>query len=465
MTLTPNPSLLWFVLGYGLIMVILGIWFSRRIKTSDDFILAGRSLGPIILAGTLLATFTGSGTITGGANSLGYSHGFWAAVIISLPVGFIGLGTLYLIAPKIRAFGKYTISQVLEEKYGQGAKVLSAIIIILAYVGIVSYQFKGLAFVLNVTTGIPVEMGTIISAVLIIFLAVIGGLMAIAPTDALSSFLMILGLLVAIPSVLIAGGGWGQVAANLPPENLGLTGTLSVFEMIGYMLPFIFLMLGDQNIYQRLASSKGEKSARSGLLVWFAGIFLVFPAIPFIAMVARSIFPDIAPGMALISMAAVMPTLFGGIMLAAVVAFVTTTGNSYLLSGATSLTYDVYVRYFRPEAGSREILLCMKLSIPVLGLLAYVLLQFFPTILRIQMISYLVYGAGITPAVLSVFIWPRVNKFGGISSMIVGVISTLALYKPFGTAGAALAIPLAVLTLVIVTLITSSKSAPVNKDD
>lgn len=458
MTLTPNPTLLWFVIGYGLIMIVLGIWFSRRIKSSDDFVLAGRSLGPFVLAGTLLATFTGSGTITGGANSLGYSHGFWAASIISIPVGIIGFGVLFLIAPKIRAFGKYTVSQILEEQYGQGAKVLSAIIIILAYIGIVSYQFKGLAFVLNITTGMSVDTGTIISAILIIFLAMIGGLMAVAPTDALSAFLMILGLLVAVPSIIIAGNGWDHIITSLPPENLGLTGSLSIFEMIGYMLPMVFLMLGDQNIYQRLASSEGEKSTRSGLIIWFVGLVIVFPSIPFIAMIARSIFPDIAPGMALISMTMVMPTVFGGIMLAAIVAFVVTTGNSYLLSAATSLIYDVYVRYFRPKADSQEILLAIKVAIPFMGVLAFILLQFFPSILKIQMTSYLVYGAGITPAILAVFIWPRVNKAGGISSMVVGVIATLALYKPFGTAGSALAVPLAILTLILVTLMTSKKN-------
>ncbi len=147
-------------------------------------------------------------------------------------------------------------------------------------------------------------------------------------------------------------------------------------------------------------------------------------------MVARSIFPSIAPGMALISMVTVMPILFGGIMLAAVVAFVVTTGNSYLLSASTSLIYDVCIRVFRPNAESKEILLATKAAIPILGLLAYVLLQFFPTILKIQMTSYLVYGAGITPAVLGVFIRPRANKYGGISSMIIGVVSTLVFYKP-----------------------------------
>ena len=453
MALTPNPAMLWFVIGYGIIMIILGIWFSRRISTSDDFILAGKSLGPMVLAGTMLATFVGSGTVTGGSNSIGYSYGFLPAVLLG-PGLILAFAILFLIAPRIRRFGKYTISQILEAQYGQGAKILSAIIIILAYIGIVSYQFKGLAFVLNVTTGMPVATGTIISAVLIIFLAVIGGLMAVAPTDALSAFLMVIGLLIAIPSVLVAGGGWDQIVTKLPPENLTATGSLTGIELIGFLIPILFLMLGDQNIYQRLASSDGEKSARSGLIIWAAGLILVVPAIPFIAMVARSIFPDIDPGMAMISMTTVMPTVFGGLMLAAVSAFVVTTGNSYLLSGATSLTYDVYVRYFRPDASSKEILLFTKLSIPILGILAYVLLQFFPTILKIQMTSYLVYGAGITPAVLAVFIWPRANKWGGIASMVAGVVATLALYGKYGMAASAMAVPVAIVVLIVVSLIT-----------
>ncbi len=265
---------------------------------------------------------------------------------------------------------------------------------------------------------------------------------------------MIIGLVVAIPSVLIAGGGWNQIVSKLPPENLTATGSLTGIEMVAFLVPILFLMLGDQNIYQRLASSDGEKSARSGLVFMGIGLFLVVPAIPFIAMVARSIFPNIEPGMAMISMTTIMPTVFGGLMLAAVAAFIVTTGNSYLLSGATSLTYDVYVRYFRPDASSKEILFFTKVAIPVLGVLAYVLLQFFPTILRIQMTSYLVYGAGVTPAVLAVFLWPRANKWGGIASMVTGVVATLALYGKYGLAASAFAVPIAVVVLVVVSLVT-----------
>ena len=465
MNLVPNPALLIYVAAYGIIMIGLGIWYSRRIQSSDDFVLAGRSLGPVVLAGTLLATFSGSGSVTGGSNSLGFSYGFWPAVIIVVSPGLITFGLLYFIAPKIRAYGKYTISQVLEDQYGQAAKVLSAVIIILAYVGIVSYQFKGLGFVLNATTGMPVEIGTMIAAVLVIFLAMIGGLMAVAPTDALSALLMLAGLLAAVPAVLLASGGWDHIAAGLPAENLSLTGSLSPVQMAAFIIPFVFLMLGDQNIYQRLASSKGAGSAKSAIIGWMIASLFVFTAIPLIAMMARSVFPDIQPGMALISTTTIIPSFFGGILLAAVTAFIVTTGNSYLLSGATSLTYDVYLRFFRPQATPREILLVTKAAIPVLGLISYIMLRFFPTILQVQMLSYAVYGAGITPAVLAVFLWPRVTRPAGLTSMIVGVLATTVweVLKPIDVMGALVAVPLAIITLIVITLITTNRDGSSRK--
>lgn len=66
MELTNQPMLIWFVVGYGIFMLLLGVYYSKKINTSDDFMLAGKSLGPIVLMGTLLATWVGSGSVTGG---------------------------------------------------------------------------------------------------------------------------------------------------------------------------------------------------------------------------------------------------------------------------------------------------------------------------------------------------------------------------------------------------------------
>ncbi|MBG0764408.1 MAG: sodium:solute symporter family protein, partial [Tissierellales bacterium] len=412
MELTNNPNLLWFIGVYALIMIGMGIFYAKKIDNSEDFILAGRGLGSVVLMGTLIATWCGSGTVTGGPNSLAYSFGLWPAIFFTVP-SIVGILIMFKIAPKVRAYGKYTVSEILEEKYGDKARLLAAIIIVMAFVGITAYQFRGLGFVLNVTTGMSVQLGTAIAAALMIFLATIGGLMSVAPTDALSAAIMLIGLIIAIPAVISSAGGWSQVVANVPETHNTLTGGLNIIQLLGYYLPLLTLLLADQNMYQRLAASREDKETRKATYGWILGLIIVTPAVSIIAFTAKSIFPDIDPGMALISSTLVMPTFIGGMLLAAAAAFIVTTGNSYLLSSATNLTYDVYARFINPNATDKKKLLFTRFMVIALGIVAYILIQFFPSILALQMYAYTVYGASLTPAVLAIFFWKRVNKYGG----------------------------------------------------
>ncbi|WP_039042236.1 sodium:solute symporter [Sporosarcina sp. ZBG7A] len=457
-----NPNLLWYVIGYGVFMIILGLVYSKKVSTSDDFILAGKSLGPVVLMGTLLATWVGSGTVTGGPNSIAYSYGLWPAIGYVLP-SLIGIIVLFLISSKIRNYGKYTISEILEVKYGKFASMVAAVIIILAYVGIVSYQFKGIGFILHVSTGVSVETGTIIGAVLVIFLATIGGLMSVAPTDAFSAFLILIGLIVAVPLVISVGGGWSEITAAVPSVNLSLIGSLTPLQFLGFYIPVLFLLLGDQNMYQRISASKSDQTTKIGTTGWIIGMLISTPLVAIIAFSARAIFPDIDPGMALIATTLVIPTFIGGLLISAVTAFIVTTGNSYLLSASTNVTYDIYGKYINKNATDKQKLMFTKILIPVLGLIAFVLTTFFPSVLAIQMYSYTVYGAGITPALLAVFIWPSVTKQAGISSMILGVVTTLSwefMGNPFGINSALISIPVAILALIIVTLTTKNTLKP-----
>ncbi len=441
-------------------MVILGIYYSKQVSKSEDYILAGKSLGTLVLTGTLIATWVGSGSITGGQTSVAYSFGLIPALLLSIP-SIVGIVVLYYIAPKIRQLGKYTVSSILEDKYGPSARLLAAIIIILAYIGIVSYQIKGVGFILNVTTGISVEWGTIIGAVLIIFLATIGGLRSVAPTDAISAGIMVFGLLLALPFIFIIAGGWGEITAKLPADHFTVTGSLSTIQLLGYLLPPLFLLLSDQNMYQRLAASKGDKNTKKANIGWIVGLLVITPVISLIAFAARSIFTDIDPGMALMASTLILPNVVGGLLLAAATAFIITTGNSFLLSGATNVTYDVVDKYLMKDATDKQLLNMTKLFVVILGVLSYVLIRFFPTILDVQMYAYTVYGAGLTPAVLGAILWRRVNKAGGLSSMISGVAATLiwevALSKPFDINSSVVAVPIAILVLIVVTLATSGK--------
>ncbi|HLR03033.1 MAG TPA: sodium:solute symporter family protein [Virgibacillus sp.] len=460
MAIESDLSLLWYVIGYGVIMVALGIYYSKKVSKSEDYILAGKSLGTMVLAGTLLATWVGSGSITGGQTSMGYSFGLMPAVLLTIP-SLIGIIVLYYLAPKVRSLGKYTVSSILEEKYGEGGRLMAALIIILAYIGIVSYQMKGVGFILNVTTGISVEWGTLIGAALIIFLATIGGLRSVAPTDAISAAIMVVGLLIALPAIFIVAGGWSEVTSNVPADHLTMTGSLSTIQLLGYLLPPLFLMLSDQNMYQRLAASKSDSNSKKANIGWIIGLIIVTPTISLIAFAASTLFDDIDPGMALMASTLVLPNVVGGLLLAAATAFIITTGNSFLLSGATNVTYDIVHKYIKKDATDKQLLNMSKLFVFVIGVLSYVLIRFFPTILDVQMYAYTVYGAGLTPAVLGVLLWKRVTKSAGLSSMISGVAVTLlwevVLSKPYDINSAVIAVPFAILVLIVVTFATSTK--------
>ena len=186
------------------------------------------------------------------------------------------------------------------------------------------------------------------------------------------------------------------------------------------------------------------------------------PLVAVIAFSAKAIFgSNIDPGMAFMSTTTIIPVVAGGLLLAASAAFIITTGDSYLLSGATNITYDIYVDRIKPDATDRQKFVFTRVTIVVIGILAYIILQFFPTILAIQYWSYTIYGAGITPAVIGALCWKKVTKTGGIASMVVGSLLTIvyeAMGQPLGIATVLIAVPVATIVLIVVSLATQKEN-------
>lgn len=461
-----KPSLLIFVVAYFVILVGMGIAFSKEAsKSSKDFILAGKGLGPVVLIGTFLATYVGNGTISGGGNSLAFSFGLWPGVFFAAPA-LIDVIILFKLAPKVREADVSTLAELLQKKYGDFAHVVSGAIIALAMISIAAYQYKGLAYVLNVTTGMNMKIGIIISAVLITFLACSGGLKSVAVTDAFSAFVMLFGILLATPAVIGAAGGWSNVIASAQannPQSLTLSGGQTFYGFLAGYFPLMFMTLGDQNMYQRIIAGKNDKTMRWGFLGWFLGILVVMPLVAVIAFCAKQIFgSNIEAGMAFMSTTTVIPTAIGGLLLAAATAFIVTTGDSYLLSGATNITYDIYAKKINTKATDESLIKVTKVTIIIAGIFAYVLIQFFPSVLAIQYWSYTINGAGITPALLGALCWKKVTKSGGIASMFVGTAVTIIwelMGHPGGIATILVAVPASFATLIIVSLCTQKENA------
>ncbi len=454
------------VILYLLLMILMGIYYAKReVKTSEDFMLAGRRLPRIVLIGTLLTTWVGSGTVVGGASFI-YQYGPLAAIIYFAGAP-IGIFILYFIAHKARSLSKYTIPEMLEIKFGKKTRTISALFILLAYVGITSYQFIGGGYVLKITTGISVEFGTLITAAVVIFLATTGGMFSVAYTDFLSSFLIVIGFVIGIPFALSAVGGFDGLTSGLSDHQLTWDGGLSVPQLLGFFLPTFLLILGDQNMYQRFSSAKTPAIAKKSTIGFLIGDILIMGLAIILATCSIVLFPNIPPDTAILELAASgLPIGIGSLILAASVAFIITTGNSYLLSSAGNLVYDLIQGAKKNKIAENKLLKLNRYIVILLGVFAYSLGQFFPSVLSIQMYSYTMYGAAITPTILASFLWNRATTPGVLSSIIIGGVATLfweiGLQKPMDWNSVLFSLPLSVIALVVVSLFTPPEKLDVD---
>ena len=166
------------IMIYLLALVAVGLYKIRSVKNSTDFMVAGRTLPWYILVGTLLATWMGSGSLFSGAG-LGYRNGL--AALWSSGGAWLGIALIYFITRRIRNFGKVTVPDIFEARYGQAAAVLATITTVIAYTTIVSYQFRGGGKVLAMVSDgmISLETGIIITAVFAISYTVLAGMFSV----------------------------------------------------------------------------------------------------------------------------------------------------------------------------------------------------------------------------------------------------------------------------------------------
>jgi Na+/proline symporter len=279
----------------------------------------------------------------------------------------------------------------------------------------------------------------------------------------MSAFLMVIGLGLGVPFILQAVGGVDWVIANADPEKLTFLGKQNFPSWLSGWLPLFFLTVGDQNFYQRIKAGKDLKTARFGLLGCMVACIIIMPVVSAISFSSSIWFgSNIQPGQSLIAGATLMPLVIGGFVLAAASAFTITTGDSFLLSASTNASVDVYKEHINPAATDAQQVKFSRWFILVAGVLAFVILQFFPSVLAIQYWSYTIYGAGITPALIAALVWKRTSKVGGIASMLIGTGMVIvweagSLATKLGIQTVLVAIPVSIIVLVLGSLVFPNK--------
>lgn len=431
------------VTAYVLALLGLSVYKSRSVRSADDFMVAGRDVPVYLLVATLVCTWIGSGSLFGtagltfrtGISELWFSAGAWLGILF-----------VYVIAARVRRIARYTLTDLLEQRYGRLAKVLGTIAIIVAYMIIAGYQFRGGGrFVSILSEGnITPESGMLIAALVIIGFTVIAGMVSIVSIDIFNGSIMLLAMALTLPFAVAAHGGPTEVLTTIretDPAHLTVFGDNDAFWVIGIVLPTFLLLLTESGMYQKFSSARDADAARRAVMGMFVGVVVIEVLMMAIALVGFAIYADdprffMTDGIINRPMAEEiilrigyeqLPVIVGSLLLAAGAAIIISTGNTFLMVTSTNVTRDIFQAFFLREADERRLVRVQRGTIVGIGVLAYLLMSQFETILEMALISYTMIGASLAPALLAAFFWKRVTRLAGVASIISGMMTVVAI--------------------------------------
>jgi SSS family solute:Na+ symporter len=416
---------------YMLGMIGIGVWATKRSKNEEDFLVAGRRLGPTLYAGTMAAVVLG-GASTVGAVGLGYQHGIsgmW--LVFSIGCGILLLS--FAFAAWINRLEVYTVAQMFELRYGPGVSRLTGIVMA-AY-----------TFMLSVTS--TVAYGTIFAVLfdlervpaillggsVVIAYSVLGGMWSITLTDFVQFLIKTVGIFfILLPILLVTVGGMDGMRAALPETAFSITHIGGQTIITYFVVYFLGLVIG-QDIWQRVFTARSEGVAKwagvtSGvycILYAFAGVL--------IGMCAKVLLPDIEVRdkvyPTIVEYA--LPVGISGLVMAAALSAIMSTSSGALIATATVVKEDILEkltgRTAPPETSheQRDEVRHSRIYILLFGVLMIAAACVVRGVVEALTIAYDILVGGLMVAIIGGFLWPRGTLKGALASIIVGTALTL----------------------------------------
>ncbi|SHN55021.1 sodium:solute symporter family protein [Desulfovibrio litoralis] len=420
-----NPTF-YIVIAYMAVMIAIALYVSfKKVKSSEDYHLAGRSLGPLMMAGTLAAAEIGGGSTIGVAakayGSWGLSAG-WYVVCAG-----IGIFLVSFVAPFLRRSMATTVPEIIGRRYGTPAHIITTFLSLCTLFVATAAQIQATSAIIETISGGDFVTVTIMVAIVVTLYTMLGGLVSVAFTDIVHILFITVGMAIAMPIILQGAGGWETVSANIAataPQKLGLT-EVGWKTIIGLILMYFMTFSTGQEAVQRYFAARDIKTARLGSFLCSAlmALYGFIPAI--IGLCALAHFPDIKATQAM-PMAAMKfaPIMIAGLVMASVVAATMSSASGNLIASCTLFTKDVYQKYVNPNASDKTILFLSKAVVVVMGA-SCLIIALNPAIGIIELLvfGFTMRSAGPFAAFIFGFVYKNATVHGGLAAIIGGSIA------------------------------------------
>jgi solute:Na+ symporter, SSS family len=418
------------IAAYFAVMIGAGYWGFVRARSADDYLVAGRRLGPFMYVGTLSAVVLGGASTIGGVR-LGYEYGIsgmWLVFMIGL--GVIALGIL--MSTRLSRLGVYTVAEMLENRYGPASRLISAVIIAAYALMIAVTSTLAIGTVFNVVLGLSPGLAILVAGGIVVAYSVAGGMWSITLTDFLQFLIMTVGIfLVLLPLAIAQAGGFSGMAEALPGSYFSLTsiGWQTIFT---YFLLFFFGLMIGQDIWQRVFTARSPEIARWGSVA--AGTYCLLYALAgaLVGTAAKVLLPDLSvPDNAFARVTTeVLPAGLTGLVLAAALAAVMSTASAGLLASSTILASDVYAGFV--ARGEHNRVLVSRVTTLLVGVVVLVVSLIVSDVVGALTVAYdLLTGALFVPIVGALF-WRRATTAGALASMTVSSVVVIVLMATRG---------------------------------
>jgi Na+/proline symporter len=267
------------VLLYLVAQLAIGVWVSRRIASESDYLLAGRSLGPLLLVFSMFATWFGAETIVGSAGTV---YGEGVSIASAEPYGY-GLGLILLgivFAVPLWRLGLTTLADFFRHRYSVRVERIAALVLIPGSVLWAAAQVRAFGYVLSTASTLDLDVAIGLAAAFTMVYTMFGGLLADAITDLIQGGLLVVGLVIVLVAVVAGCGGiGGTVDAIATASATRQAVEIPVLEtMEAWAIPVFGSLLATEMV-GRLIAARSAAVARSSAIA-AGGLYLVMAAFP-----------------------------------------------------------------------------------------------------------------------------------------------------------------------------------------
>jgi SSS family solute:Na+ symporter len=424
-----------FVILYLVISVGIGLYAATKVSNTNDYAIAGRSLPLPVVIATVFATWFGSETVLGVPGEF-VTHGLGG--VIEDPFGasmcLVLVGLFF--ARKLYKLKLLTIADYYRYRYNRVVEVIVSICILLSYLGWVAAQITALGMVAEILSGgaISLPLGMVLGAAIVLTYTLFGGMWSVALTDSFQMVIIVVGLLFIAYFMSDIAGGAGTILAHASEAGkLDMRPELTLAGILAFIGAAITLMLGSipqQDVFQRVMSSKSASVAAWGAILG-GSFYLLFAFVPmFITYAAHLIDPDlVARHMDADTAGHILPTLilerapqmaqilFFGALLSAIMS----TASATLLAPSVTVVENILGQFMTMD--DRQQLRATRITV----FLFTIAVTFYAWVMEGTSIYELVGNAykvtlvgAFIPLVMGLY-WKRANTLGALMSSIGGL--------------------------------------------